>query len=561
MPKLIFTSSVILFVGLFAWGATLSALADNTQISVLLLTVAYPFVVISVALCFCSMYPLEHIENLNFRAIQVINLGALVNVLFGHGNFISTGVDETVGAFAGTTMLSVGTVMFTFCTFILGPWEFMAGSPLLSAGLLLRACATFVSLDKSRMSSDDLVVDLNIAACPFLFLALAFVLKKAYQLMRLPVLGSDNFRFFGVILYGGSIMANALLSIMQGIAGSDSMSDETFGFIVSITGSLAYLGTSVFLLDGSRVKHHCNAVLEDRYPSTMYLVRRKKGFFAANVSSLLALFSALASTVVHLNEDDNSVAGVTEFVTSTLIALSILILWFLAMKPSLGIALELKEKQIANMLYRSMAGLVIFAVGSASSGILTLISTIEHDNETADIHISIAAIRWSNAVALFGALLLVISNLPMETAPCKVSLLQPSTWENVYHPSNYVLLASIWLTIGSAFKIAMFCAFASLAYAWAFTVLLLHWNMAFYVWESMNLKESGEERVQEQLELDNEDDMFETTSVVESFDVLICGGGISGLFLACALGKAGTKVLLCEFHSLLYLLYSNLIPY
>jgi heterodisulfide reductase subunit A-like polyferredoxin len=106
----------------------------------------------------------------------------------------------------------------------------------------------------------------------------------------------------------------------------------------------------------------------------------------------------------------------------------------------------------------------------------------------------------------------------------------------------------------------MFCALASLAHAWAFAVLLLHWNVAFCVWQSMNLKEPGEETVQEQLELNKEDDMFETMSPAESFDALMSGGGISGLFLARALGKAGTKVLLCEFHSLSCLLRSNLIP-
>jgi hypothetical protein len=234
------------------------------------------------------------------------------------------------------------------------------------------------------MRTDDLPVNLNIAACPFPFIALAFVLKKAHQPMHLPPLGSDNFCLFGVTLCGGSVMANASLSIVQGIAGSDSMSDETFGFIVSIADSLACWGTC-FLLDGSRAKHRCDAVLEDRHPSAMSvledrhpsatcLVLHETGFFVANGSSLLALVSALASTIVHLNGDDDSVAAVTEFVTSTLVALSVLMLCFLAMQPSLGIALELKEKQIAGVLRRSMADLLVFAVGSASSGTLTLIS-------------------------------------------------------------------------------------------------------------------------------------------------------------------------------------------
>lgn len=66
---------------------------------------------------------------------------------------------------------------------------------------LLRSSATYHTM----LGSDSVIRILNLSACPFLFVALVFFFKKAYQLMRLPILGSDNFRFFGVLLYGGSV--------------------------------------------------------------------------------------------------------------------------------------------------------------------------------------------------------------------------------------------------------------------------------------------------------------------------------------------------------------------
>lgn len=433
------------------------------------------------------MYPMEYIDKLNCRAVQLINLGAIINIIFGKGNFILTGIDEIAGTFVVTTALSIGTVMLSFCTFILGPWEFMVGSPLLAIGLLLRACATYLPLVQRNVVNSDVGIDLNIAACPFVFIALDFFMKKAYQLMRLPVLASDNFRFFGVILYGGSIMANAIVSIVQGIG--TNLPDANFGFILSIISSLAFFGTSIFLLDGSRVKHHCDAILEDRYPSTMYLVRHKEGFITASGTSCLALGSSFATSIVLLKEEVggglksySSFTSGAEFLSSILIALAIFALCFISLHPSLHIALELQENQTSKVLRGSIAGFIIFALGGLYSGLFALVSAYGLETE------NVAAARWTNALGLISGSILVVSNLPLETAPCKVVLFQPTSWENVYHPSNYLLLSSIWLVIGSAIKFAAFRCLGFLAHSWAFAVLLLHWHMAFYVWESMTLQ-------------------------------------------------------------------------
>jgi len=87
-----------------------------------LLTGIFPFLIMSAALGVCGMYSLEYIEHLNFRAVQIINVGAVINLIFGHSHFVSlVHSGEDLGSFVGTTILSFGTVMFSFCTLILGP--------------------------------------------------------------------------------------------------------------------------------------------------------------------------------------------------------------------------------------------------------------------------------------------------------------------------------------------------------------------------------------------------------------------------------------------------------
>ena len=138
--------SILLLIVLFVW---FSASQYVSGVVTAVLIALFPLIVISSALCTCAMYHLEYIEHLNFRAIQVINVGAIINLITGLASFETFGPhEEDIGFFVGTTILSFGTVMFSFCTMILGPWEFMAGSPLLSIGLLLRNCALFQKLTR-----------------------------------------------------------------------------------------------------------------------------------------------------------------------------------------------------------------------------------------------------------------------------------------------------------------------------------------------------------------------------------------------------------------------------
>ena len=557
------------FTGIFTW---VSTTPNISKTAVVLLTALYPFLIIAMALLACFRFPLEYIDNLNFRAVQFINLGAIINVLFGHGKMLSHIAithNDSLGAFVGTSMLSMGTIMFSFCTFVLGPWEFMAGSPLLALGLLLRTCATFVSLyaprDNMPANMEDFVANLNIAACPFLIIALAFVLKKAYQLMRLPILESDNFRFFGVIFYGGSIMANAILSVVQNVL-EDRMTSETHTFIISVTAFLAFLGTCVFLLDGIRGKHHCNAMLEDRYTSTMYLVRHETGFLIANTSCCIAFIVAMSQTIVYLWEhslgrevgnNGRYVSGISEFITSSIIAWALFLQCAFSFYPSLRLSLNREERNISQMLIILIVGFATFGFGIWFSGIFTLISTIEGEGNIQSSHFFA-----SRTVEVLGGIIAMYSMWPEKHSSARIHIFHPSTWEHVYHPSNYVLLASKWLVIGAIFRISSQSALGSLCCTWAIGVLLLHWNMSFYVWESMNLPSSEDEVVHDDNDDNEEPDWMTESSVeeAESYDVLISGGGISGLLLACILGKAGVKVLLCKLRRHVHLFLLLYIP-
>ena len=540
LPKFVMILFSLLFIAVLIWFST----RQHLSLAIVgFLTGVFPFVIIFVALCICAMYPLEYIEQLNFRAVQIINVGAVVNLLFGHSHFVSFGShSEDLGSFAGNTILSLGTVMFSFCTFILGPWEFMAGSPLLTIGLLIRTCATYHKL----LGSDSVVENLNLGACPFLFIALAFFFKKAYQLMRLPILGSDNFKFIGLALYGGSIVANTVLSIVQS---KNEMSPMAYGFTVSITSMFAFFGTCVFLLDGSRMKHHCNAILEDRYPSTTYLVRYRVGFTFANFSSCIGFAVALASAIAHLyNGGDSDMAQtenfsmIVEFITSILTAVSSILLCFCSLRPSLYSAVDQNEKYAEKFIRLLMAGFILLAIGSTANGATALVLYFDPDA------LKISTIRSVRVIACIGSIFLVLASWPKEEAVGNVRLTGPYTWDNVYHPSNYVLLASLWFLSGSVCKLTGMDSLAWLLYSWAFTLLLLHFHMAFYVWESMNLqpstKEINDRDTNSNETVKSEKSRFKKPD--ETLDVIISGGGISGLFLACNLGKKGVKVALCK---------------
>ncbi len=401
------------------------------------------------------------------------------------------------------------------------------------------------------ISSEATVGHLNLAASPFVLLALAFVGKKAYQLMRLPILGSDNYRFFGLVFYGGSILANVVLSIVGSSLGV-SDDDETHKFVLGITSSCAFFGTHVFLLDSKRGKDHCNAQLEDRYPSTVYFVRSDDGFIAANWCSGVAFVLNFGMMIAYLKDGDTSHGynyttnmAIGEFVVTLVTTISLSLLCMVAFYPSYRDAISLKERSVARIMLQIICGFVVLAMGSFCSSILKLVWSLE---ESSDMRLKVA-LYISDAVMMAGSLILVIANWPVDGTPSKVVVLQPSTWENAYHPCNYVLLSAVWMFIGTAFKLASYHSIASLCIAWAFLVLTLHFHMAYYVFESMTLvpEDDSNENLSEKVTFRSDDGILGNQLPHQDCDVLISGGGISGLFLACILGKEKVNVIVCEF--------------
>jgi len=160
----------------------------------------------------CWHYPYEHVADLNFRGVQLINIGAFVNVVFGNGRFVVESIDfpinQAIGTFVGTSLITIGTVIFTYSTFILGPWEFMVGTPCLSVGLIFRSCAAYLALFNQHSSIET---KLSIAAIPFFIIALGFVVKKSYESMHLPILGNASFMVsFFMVLASSAIQPSAL---------------------------------------------------------------------------------------------------------------------------------------------------------------------------------------------------------------------------------------------------------------------------------------------------------------------------------------------------------------
>ncbi len=561
LPKLI---SIILCIASIAgmiWATTHQmTVAEQPSMSVVVALVSiFPFVVGFSAYNICSLYPLDYIERLNFLAIVFANIGAVINLIFGQSYFVVIdGMNETLGVFIGTTALSLGTLIFSYCTFVLGPWEFMVGTPLLSIGLLLRNCSLYFAAftylkeepgDDGRSSSNDVPDCLNAIAFPFVFMAIAFVVRRSYHLMRLPLLGSDNYRFFGILSYGWSVLVNTTLSIVQQTTELVAINSTSYRMVTSVSATLLFFGTSIFLLFASRVKHHYDAMIEDRFPSTTSLVRTKDGMkFAVRITPILASVQ-FGLIFVHLVEISRSsfvspgaviaasAGGYAEFTIEIFTAISLLVLSIVAFYPSLEDATKKKEKNESKLLVVFISGFAIFVVGNFANAILRLV-IINLNQRTSD-----TVLQIPRFIAAAGALVLIISTWPRKVRS-KIFFLDPSSWENILVPCNYVLLTAVWLFVGQLLKATSYSALGALSHSWAYCVLMFHFSMAYYVWESMNLEPYPEDEFKAP---SNEDSSFEMKEVPDmEYDVLISGGGISGLMLGCILGQQDLKVAICK---------------
>lgn len=115
LPRVLWTLFYIILIALFVW-CSATAQEESSIAIVSVLTGFYPFVIIISALWFCSMFALEYVEKLHFRAVQLLVVGACVNVVFGKNNFLShASISEEVGSFFGTAILSLGTIMVSVC--------------------------------------------------------------------------------------------------------------------------------------------------------------------------------------------------------------------------------------------------------------------------------------------------------------------------------------------------------------------------------------------------------------------------------------------------------------
>lgn len=379
--------------------------------------------------------------------------------------------------------------------------------------------------------------------------------------MRLPILGSNNFRFFGILFYGGSILVNSTLSIVHQTTKLLAINSASYRMATSVTGMLVFFGTSIFLLDASRVKHHYDAMLEDRFPSTTSLVRHKGGMVFAGIITPILTSAQFVLIFIHLVQSRSSIVstgeggitisagvagGYAEFMIEIFTAVSLLVLCTVAFYPSLEDAKKKKEKKEMKLMVVLISGLAIFIVGNFANAILGLVIP---DSES-----DVVVLQIPRFIAAVGSFILIIGAWPRKVRS-KIFVLVPSSWENILVPCNYVLLAAVWLFIGEILKATSFFALGALLHSWAYCVLMFHFSMAYYVWESMNLEPFPEDE-EDKATTRNEGSSFEMNGDPGiEYDILICGGGISGLMLGCILGKQDLKVAICKYMNIVMMNY------
>eukprot|EP00928_Gymnodinium_smaydae_P096148 TRINITY_DN8435_c0_g1_i3.p1 TRINITY_DN8435_c0_g1~~TRINITY_DN8435_c0_g1_i3.p1 ORF type:complete len:908 (+),score=130.24 TRINITY_DN8435_c0_g1_i3:64-2787(+) len=502
-----FVFSTIACIALVSALVVDSLVSSNAWLQMVLVLAA----VMSLASGVCYLFHLEELLDLTFCGTILIHTGGLLGI-------VAQASGDLRLELASSIVIAIGVVIFAATALVHAPWQYMVGSIFLSISMLFRVAAATMSLVGGPREHELMIV-----AAPFALVAFPTVGTKSFMQMRRPWLSFPNYMFYGVCLFGCGVMIQSGLSAHAYITQNPSLGD-----IQVLPRLLVFAGTIFFMLRSARVAFHVDTNIEDRYPLTAHLLDSHSGFLLAWIGCALLVVIGIAgaagSAVVGTQVWPATASAAIGF--GKAVGFAVLAASFCIPRSSgVGTSTSVTSLQVIGCLGLSV-GPAVTACGYIAA-LRSLLLTGE-------------------IIAFIGAVVLAVLAVWRASESACVTW-KPTSWLYLLHPGNYVLLAASYFALAAVLRITYillhddFSTLLSVSNNTLFCgalVLCLHLSMAQDVWETTHLnfqESSGPYAVEE-----------ETVHADILCDVVIVGGGPTGLLLACILGKAGVKVLLVE---------------
>eukprot|EP00040_Diaphanoeca_grandis_P012090 m.61696 g.61696 ORF g.61696 m.61696 type:complete len:1341 (+) comp23019_c0_seq2:150-4172(+) len=528
------------------------------------------------ALMLCSVLPQEYMFVTSFNGLLFFHLGAALGMAASIGE--ATGREARFLRVAGSFALAVGAGTWALVNFVVQSPLVMVGSAFVFLGALSWYCETITRQWFARPIGDhdtDIANVMGMVAASLLLIALCCLGIESYNNMTKPYLGSTNYFGFGSLMFTATVGC-ALTSSIKRLSDCDDV-DDTCGYdaIDRVGTSLLWLSSALYLLASARAKDAIDAVIEHRYPAVIKTINEvfelQLVWFASSIGGLAAIVAMLAQ-LTESSLWSHTTASRVVVVAHCVLAFAMLALsfaWSQSRYPG---------------RFLLVVGSLLLGVACATDAIAR---EIDADNQEIMVVSCIAGVLGGCGIISAAARLAIV---PVG--------LTPASWLKLLHPGNYLLQAGVILVIGFGLKLGgnvaalyhndhdsstrgvghAFDRFAEVATVWFFILLVFHNSMSNHCWSATHTRTPKRKGPQTQppaskpIEFASFDDAAlrlgvrdkETAAAVgtpkqeearvnsqrptahEEVKVVVVGSGISGLMLACQLGKANVETIVIE---------------
>lgn len=462
---------------------------------------------ISFGLVLFQWVPFDHLDLTLEVAALCLFVGGYVGIIWR----------EDVGALVSIMLVGLTFTCMLLLRIIIGPWQDIIIVSLLGCHFLVEEFVLSSQFHHSQFILDD-SIPVRMAGGVLGLCGLVFALKHYSRKMRRPWLDSPNldayvFGLFVIVVLCGLIFLSVTLR-------SPAMATATTvaGFR-KLGGALIPVIAPVLECRLFRSRASLDDQIEHRSNISESLLTDLKGLWAAAIGSVLWV---TGSSIVLLcecfawNEWLHAVGALVMVSAFSLLALAFIF----------------GESKWGNLWVP--ASFILLAGGMALYAASKLVM-----GDHARTNLRYVA----SAVGVFGAVLLMSFNLFFKDRFAAISW-HPSTWLHVFHPANCLLLFGLLCAAGSTF-----CAFddeqlaASCCWVAAGLIQGIHVSVSWGTWSLTHGRQPavvlGVRSKLGSIEV-------AADSAVTECDVLVCGASVSGLMLACQLGRARVDTMTLE---------------
>lgn len=465
------------------------------------------FAALLISFMACIALSAVHVTPFDYIDI-ILELGAFCVFAAGWCGLIWSDPDGTI---VTVTLLGIAFNTLLLHRLLLGPWQGILIMVLLSFYFLVFAFSSSMqSIDYAPLSHSMFILQSTAGALAIL--GLMFGIQHYARKMRRPWLDSPNFDTYMYLLFFLQILLTLISDIYlryrKDVDGRVNGLQKLAAAVLPIT-------ALTFAIRLHRVESDIEDRIEHRNRMSQDLLTNKRGLVMATAA---AVFEGLGAMLDMLSEcfgwhsDVSFTGGVMMAFGFGLLATS-----FWIGRCTFG------------MLWPMIAQSFV-CLGSAFDASSTL--GFRHPDT-----------RYAGgAIAGVGALILMVFNYIYMDSFANMSW-RIRTWKHIFHPANSILLEGMFTLAGSILRVVDGKRLAaSVCWVNATMIRALHTSFSWAVWSSTHANASAD--------FDSASDVPRAANFQdeadESTDVLICGGSISGLMLACLLGRAGVKAIVVE---------------